>query len=364
VGVLTYGSGFNLPPSYDGAEYTLLKGTMTNSTHWTMTARCRGCTSYQANDESLAVLNGTGTVQFGWAQGGSAVQEPANNNSAFNVHKAAGHWTHDLNAARSSNFNAWVASNLLAPVATSSIIKATTTTTTSKLPTIISTSVISTSKPTSTGTGKIPASCSGAGAAKFSSVLASGWKATKVLGGLTSPRSVIFDLAGNMLMVQSGKGISIHTMTADGCMTSSKMLISLNSLNHGIALSADGKTLYASSMTQVYSWPYTPTSASVGTRTTVVNAMYSGVHSTRTLLIAPHKPNLLIVSHGSNDNWDYDSGNPKVGRSCIKVFDLNATPSGGHNYVTGGWLAGYGMRNEVGMTFDGNNMLVFPPHAS
>ncbi|KAF4637099.1 hypothetical protein G7Y89_g1005 [Cudoniella acicularis] len=352
--------GMTLPPAYDGAEYTLLKGTTTNATHWTMTARCRGCTSYQANDGSEAVLNGTGTVPLAWAQGDTAVQDPSNNNTVFDVHKTFGKWQHDLNAARSPNFNAWVVSNIL-PVPTASASSSATSTTanpttTGKAPTTIVTSV----KPTSTaiaGKAPIPASCSGAGAPKFSSVLAPGWKATKVLGGLTSPRSIEFDSVGNMLVVQSGKGITVHTVGADGCITGSKTLVSLNSLNHGIQFSADGKTLYASSMTNVYSWPYTASSTSVGTRTTIITGMYNGGHTTRTLLIAPHKPNLLLVSHGSNDNWDYASGNVKTARAIIKVFDLSAIPSGGYNYVSGGWNAGYGMRNEVGMAFDGNNML-------
>jgi hypothetical protein len=85
---------------------------MVNSTHWTMIAKCTGCTSYQGNDGEQAVISGTGIVQFAWAQGTSAVTTPPNNASAFNVHQAFGKWSHDLNAARSPNFNTWVSSNL------------------------------------------------------------------------------------------------------------------------------------------------------------------------------------------------------------------------------------------------------------
>lgn len=339
-----------LPQPYDGAEYTLLKGTTANATHWTVVAKCAGCTSWQGSDGNLATLNATGTTQFAWAQGNTAVQDPSNNASAFNVHKAYGKWTHDLNAARSSSFNAWVASNVLPPAATSAAPSTTATT--------LSTSVAPTTKPTTPAqNAAIPVSCSGAGAAVFSSTLASGWKATKVLGGLTSPRSLVWDSAGNMLMVQSGKGISLHTMSADGCIASTKLLISLNALNHGITFSADGKTLYASSMTTVFAWPYTASSGTVGTRSTIVTGMYNGgAHTTRTLLIGAHAPNLLVVSHGSNDNWDYAASNPKTGRAIVKVFDLSAVPASGYNYVSGGYVMGYGMRNEVGITFDGNNM--------
>jgi glucose/arabinose dehydrogenase len=348
-----------MPGAYDGAQYSLMKGSGTNSTHWTMTALCRGCTQYQGNDGSTVTIDGTTTAQFAFAQGSGSVRTPASNTSDFDAHQAYGKWSHDLNAARSSQFDSWVAANL-APVASAS----------SAAPSSLATSTravssaVTTSRPTATSpspsaapSGKIPASCNGAGSPVYNPSLASGWKATKVLGGLTSPRSIVFDSNGNMLVVQSGKGISIHAIDANGCVTSSKMLISQNNLNHGIQLSADGKTLYASAMTTVYSWSYNAASMSVsGSSSVVVKGMFNGIHSTRTLLIAPHQPNLLLVSHGSNDNWDYATGNPATGRSVVRVFDLNAIPSGGYQWATQGWLAGYGMRNEVGIAFDGNNM--------
>jgi len=85
--------------------------------------------------------------------------------------------------------------------------------------------------------------------------------------------------------------------------------------------------------------------------------MYNGgSHLTRTLAIAPHAPNLLVVSHGSNANIDTATSNASTGRAIIKVFDLSKIPSGGYNYVSGGYTAGYGQRNEVGMCWDANNM--------
>ncbi|KAF2013129.1 iron reductase domain protein [Aaosphaeria arxii CBS 175.79] len=330
--------GISMPLPYDEAHHIYLKGTQSNDTHYTVTALCKGCTGWQANDDTRYALPANGTTEFAWAYGAGAVENPASNTSAFNVHEAYGKWTHDLNAARIDNFDALVKANLLdAPAVPTEPVPS------------------ATVKPIKAA---IPASCSGAGNPAFQGVLASGWKATKIAGGLTSPRSIQFDTAGNMLVVQSGKGISYHVMGTDGCITSTKMLVSLNSLNHGIALSVDGKTLYASSMTQVYSWPYDAAAGSVGTRATIITGMVNGgSHLTRTLAIAPHKPNLLVVSHGSNANIDQASSSPKTGRAIIKVFDLAAAPSGGYNYVSGGWNAGYGQRNDVGITFDNNNML-------
>jgi hypothetical protein len=337
-------SGIGLPNGYDGAEHFLLKGTTTNSTHWTVNALCKGCTGWQSNEDARYALNATGTTEFAWAYGTSGVQDPARNDSAFNVHAAVGKWRHDLNAARIEDFDSLVKSNLLtAPVAPA--------------PSTIVTSIVATPTAKPAAPAAIPVSCSGAGSPVYQGSLAAGWKATKIAGGLTSPRSIQFDSAGNMLVVQSGKGISYHKMGTDGCVTSTKMLISQNNLNHGIAMSPDGKTLYASSMTQAYSWPYDAAAGTLGTRTTVVTGMTNGgSHLTRTLAIAPQAPNLLVVSHGSNSNIDTASGDPKTGRAIIKVFDLTKVPGGGYAYASSGYNAGYGQRNEVGMCFDKNNM--------
>ncbi|KAG9236982.1 hypothetical protein BJ875DRAFT_502985 [Amylocarpus encephaloides] len=341
--------GLGLPQGYDGAEHFPMKGTMSNATHWTQTSLCKGCTQYQGGDGEIATLNSTGVVQFAWAEGTNPVSEPANNASSFSPHQNIGTWQHDLNAARSPKFESWVANNLLGPAATAAPTSATAAST-------MKTSTVATAKPIVTAA--VPASCPNGGTPKFRSNLAAGWKATKVLGGLTSPRSIVFDTLGNMLVVQNGRGVSVHTMSADGCITSTKMLISANYLNHGLALSIDGKTIYASGSTAAYAYPYTASSQSVGARTTVVTGMYyGGSHTSRTLLIGAHAPNLLVVSHGSNANFDYAAGNPKTARAIVKVFDLDKTPNGGHNFVSGGWNAGYGLRNEVGITFDDNNML-------
>ena len=342
---LIISSGISMPLGYDGAEHFLLKGTETNSTHWTVNALCKGCTGWQSNEDERFALNGTGIVQFAFAYGTSAVENPARNDSAFNVHAGYSKWYHDLNAARIDNFDSLVKANLLTPP----------TATGAPAPTTVVTSVKPTGTTGSKAPAAIPADCN-AGAPSFSSKLASGWKATKILGGLTSPRSIQFDSAGNMLVVQSGKGISYHVMADTGCITSTKMLVTLNSLNHGIALSADGKTLFASSMTQAYSWPYDAAAGTVGTRATIITGMVNGgSHLTRTLALSPANPNLLVVSHGSNANIDTATSDPKTGRAIIKVFDLTKVPSGGYKYASDGYTMGYGQRNEVGMCFDLNN---------
>ncbi|KAF2841713.1 iron reductase domain protein [Patellaria atrata CBS 101060] len=342
--------GLNTPGAYDGETLIPMKGSGTNSTHWTMTVLCKGCTNWTDNENNPYLLPGTSTsVTFAWAVGNSPVYEPANNQSYFDVHQKYGKWTHNLNAARNSQFQGWVTANAQ-PATTPG---GPTSTSTSAAP-ISTTSSAVVAGPS----GAVPSSC-GAPNPRYNPVLKSGWKATKVLGGMTNPRSIVFDTAGNMLVVQSGRGISIHGMSANGCASDTKMLISQNNLNHGIAFSVDGKYLYASSATQVLRWNYDAASKSVqGSSTVVVKGMYQGIHTTRTLLIAPHQPNLLLVSHGSSSNWDYPVSNPtSVPRSVVKVFDLSKAPSGGFDWIRDGWLAGYGLRNGVGIAFDNGNML-------
>jgi hypothetical protein len=72
--------------------------------------------------------------------------------------------------------------------------------------------------------------------------------------------------------------------------------------------------------------------------------------------VPPNRPDLLIVSLGSADNIDHASVKKETGRAIVKVFDLTKTPAGGWTYNTQGWYLGYGLRNEIGIVFDGNNM--------
>ncbi|KAI5919141.1 soluble quino protein glucose/sorbosone dehydrogenase [Camillea tinctor] len=188
--------------------------------------------------------------------------------------------------------------------------------------------------------------------------LRSGWSAVKVADGLTAPRDLVIDTSSRLLLVQKGVGVSQHTVNVDGCITASQILISKSELNHGIALSPDGRTLYASTSSSVFSWGYDPDTGSANeTPVTLVTGMATSGHVTRTLIVPPHEPGLLVVSHGSNSNLDYPSVDPDVARAIVKVFNISSVPNGGYDYATGGWNAGFGLRNDVALAFDGNSML-------
>ncbi|KAI0871622.1 soluble quino protein glucose dehydrogenase [Hypoxylon argillaceum] len=201
-------------------------------------------------------------------------------------------------------------------------------------------------------------SCPGIPAPLFPYDTAPGWSYVKVAGGLHHPRDLIFDSQGRLLIVEASLGVSQHIVDANGCITSTRLLISHVDLNHGICLSADGGTLYASSPSSVFRWTYDPTTGHVGqSPVLVLSGMATSGHVTRTLTIPPHRPDLLVVSHGSNANIDQEASNPKTARAIVKVFNTSSVPTGGYHFVSQGWNAGFGLRNEVGLAFDGNNML-------
>ncbi|KAF7539517.1 hypothetical protein G7054_g2044 [Neopestalotiopsis clavispora] len=186
---------------------------------------------------------------------------------------------------------------------------------------------------------------------------ASGWSVVKVAGNLKQVRTIVFDPLGNMLVSEATKGISVHTWGTNGCINSSSTLISLTSLNHGLSLTPDGNTLYASSETTVYSWTYNPATRAVSNQKTVVKGMDTGIHSTRNVLVVPSQPNMVLVQVGSNQNMDTASANKATGRAIIKIFDMSKAPSAGYTYKTDGEVFAYGLRNEIGFTTDPNGIV-------
>lgn len=123
-----------------------------------------------------------------------------------------------------------------------------------------------------------------------------------------------------------------------------------NQLNHGIALSVDGRTLFASTATQVFAYSYDPVAQTVGSPRTLINIpQQGGFHQQRTLLVPRSSPNTLLVHVGSEDNLDMATTNPNTGRSMVRAFNIAALSSGGPVAYNSGELFGWGMRNTVGI---------------
>ncbi|KAK3204075.1 hypothetical protein GRF29_106g1591729 [Pseudopithomyces chartarum] len=122
-------------------------------------------------------------------------------------------------------------------------------------------------------------------------------------------------------------------------------------LNHGLTLSPDGKTLYASSSSAVYAWDY---DASQGRNTSGPREIIGGMgstdgHPTRTLLASRKVPGLLLVSRGSLENVDLSTLNISTGVSTIKAFNVTNITDSSYNYAEDGLLLGWGLRNSVGV---------------
>ncbi|KAK4196744.1 soluble quino protein glucose/sorbosone dehydrogenase [Triangularia verruculosa] len=201
-----------------------------------------------------------------------------------------------------------------------------------------------------------PASCSGVASFRYQYKLESGWSAMKIAGGLKQVRTIVWDTEGNMLVSQNTRGISVHTFGDNGCINSTTMLVSGNQINHGLSITPDGKTLYASSETTLWSWAYDPLTRKISNQKTIVKGMSTGIHSSRTVAVVPQQPNLVLLQVGSNSNFDMASQQPGTGRAIIKIFDASKAPSSGFNYNTEGEVYGYGLRNEIGFTADPNGV--------
>lgn len=362
------------------------KGTFVNDTHWQYTAKCTGCTSWGDDDIGYTTLDATAQNALAFAYSQSPPDEPDNTDSTFTIHDSVGHWYHDFGNIGNADFDDLVSKNSEGPATSAaggstgtpstttpeptSTTDSSSTSLITPTPTTADTSEAATPEPTSTTTSTtapetstpaadplpFPSSCSGVSAVKYPQVIADGWKMTKIAGGLTVPRTVIFDSAGNMLVLESNKGISVHTFGPDGCLNSSNTVLANTALNHGLTLSPDSKQLYASSMTTAWRWDWDPETRQLGSdRTVIITGMNNGGHQTRSVYIPPNHPNLILASVGSNDNWDYDSESMAAGRAAVKAFDMDKLPAAGFVYATDGYQFGYGLRNEVGLVFDPSN---------
>ncbi|KAF2005836.1 glucose sorbosone dehydrogenase [Amniculicola lignicola CBS 123094] len=181
-----------------------------------------------------------------------------------------------------------------------------------------------------------------------------GFSGRVVLKGLSQPRGIIFDSLNNMLVVESGgAGVRYIKLTDNGgtdvCAASSKQLINEKGLNHGIDLSADGKTLFVSSISTVWSYPYDAAAGTVGTRKTLITGMSPGGHATRTVLTSKKNPDILMVAVGSNANIDSATSEQSSGRSQFRLFSIAKVSQASVAYTTGE-VWGWGLRNSVGMT--------------
>ncbi|KAF8458524.1 hypothetical protein BDZ91DRAFT_666010 [Kalaharituber pfeilii] len=185
-------------------------------------------------------------------------------------------------------------------------------------------------------------------------VLADGWNTQLVANDLTGPRGMVLDTEGNLLVLDRGIGVvSYEIEAADNvaaCLVEKKTVVADENLNHGIALSHNGTTLYVSSRNDVYAYQYDPSTRSiVSSSTIIVTNMDNSGHTSRTLYI--HE-NYLLISAGSEANIDPGAADITTGRSAIKMFDLTEPITQPFDYPSDGRVLGWGLRNSVGVVVD------------
>lgn len=133
-------------------------------------------------------------------------------------------------------------------------------------------------------------------------------------------------------------------------------------LNHGLALSTDGKTLFASSAEAVFAWDYDAEGGRVvGEPRTVVANMSNSDLVTRTLLVSRKQEGMLVVSRGSAEDDAARSEDVSSGLSQVRAFDVSnltaaddgarsSPPSSDPYYFNAdGIVLGWGLRNSVGV---------------
>jgi len=181
--------------------------------------------------------------------------------------------------------------------------------------------------------------------------LPAGFCASVWAQNLDNPRGLFVAADGDVLVVERGLGqvTALWDADRDGLSGTGERapIVKASGLNHGV--SVHGGFLYASSSSTVFRWAYAPgTRTDLGNAEVVVKGMPgSGGHTTRTLVF--DAAGRLYVSCGSASNVDANSA-----RARIRRFDLGTVPSGGIAFDSGEVFAD-GLRNEVGLTVDGND---------
>ncbi|EHA52621.1 hypothetical protein MGG_04936 [Pyricularia oryzae 70-15] len=192
---------------------------------------------------------------------------------------------------------------------------------------------------------------------RFQPKMGPGYQVRVIATGLRSPRHIRIDSAGNLLVAEGGtatvRRLVLKEQGGSVCVSSNTALTPVQSTNHGIDLSADGKTLYTSSLASVTAFPYDAAAGTVGAGKAIITGMsIQGTHPTRAILVSKMNPDVLLVARGSQANVDTQTTSQTAGRSMIKTFSLKQITAAPVQYTAGGEVLGWGLRNVVGMAED------------
>ncbi|KAK6539350.1 hypothetical protein TWF694_009580 [Orbilia ellipsospora] len=190
--------------------------------------------------------------------------------------------------------------------------------------------------------------------------MAAGYISDIAFQGLKFPRGIQWDTTGHLLVVD--RGVGIYRFSVDDCLhlQDETLIVNNTLLNHGISMSPDGKTLFASTNDVAYSWAYDPQTGTVSDQKTLVTGMANpvdGGHITRTLLSPISKPDWLIISVGSQSNIDEFNLASSSGKAQIRAFNVSEVSEKSVDFNQGGFILGFGLRNSVGLGEDNQAQL-------
>ncbi|KAJ2991578.1 hypothetical protein NUW58_g2466 [Xylaria curta] len=99
------------PQIYDGAKLQLLKtGTKVNGTHWQITAKCSGCSSFATTGSNTKSLNPAGSNRLAFAYSKNRPNS-ASSAAVLSVHEVYNYWDHDFSTAGNIDFDQLVQRN-------------------------------------------------------------------------------------------------------------------------------------------------------------------------------------------------------------------------------------------------------------
>ncbi|KAI0522101.1 iron reductase domain protein [Xylaria bambusicola] len=98
------------PVAYPTATYTVLRGSTSNATHWTLTALCSQCATWTADNVKSALNPNDKAAKFAYALSPTPPSQPANNASSITKHTIHATFTVDLAAAKSDKFQEYITS--------------------------------------------------------------------------------------------------------------------------------------------------------------------------------------------------------------------------------------------------------------
>ncbi|KAJ5025500.1 hypothetical protein J3E73DRAFT_258250 [Bipolaris maydis] len=104
-------SGHSTPQQYPSATYTQLSaGNKANGTHWQVTVKCTGCTTYNGSSGPVYVEpSGSRRLAFACSQG--KVSNPGSTSASIPVHDVYNYITHDFSAGRNEGWAALLERN-------------------------------------------------------------------------------------------------------------------------------------------------------------------------------------------------------------------------------------------------------------